>query len=1744
MDSIRDQRSKAKKAVSIKARHVTSGTGVVEPAKLLELVCALDDAYLDFLDINEEFKALCLREAAAPEETVVNGLTIEQYEADVLATVTTAKGLYRASGIPATQSTEPRQQVATSASPFFKKRHIMKFSGQRKDWPDFRRYWQELALPLIGANDMQRASELKEACKGGTAYPEIENISLGASDAHSLMWKALCDSYDNVVLAVSSAMDDLKGLKCIREGDFRGTVNLIRKVESVYLQLDVLGQVDFVSNREVSTIVNNLPPLLTREWAEKHLQLSPAIQLRPFRELYTFLKAKMPMLKYLSDSKDLSSASSGNTTIPSSRKSSHAVSVPKDRFSLSSTLNECDLHPGAKHKLIVCKKFLAMSVKERKETITSSKRCFRCLSPLHMIGKCDQKEGCEKCKRGSHHTLLCFSLPAVTNTNNSSSHPQESHAMPVGNHATQGGGSTLYAIYEVKIPHNKGSAIVFCDDGSEVSFISEDAVKRLKPKPLKTTEIEMVTLSNTKRLSTRLWEVNLTTTSGKKVPVVCYEVPALTGEVAQLVADKIAAIFPSYDPHVLTRPAGKVDILLGADYFSLHPKQELASDGKNLSVMRGELGLCLQGAHPNLVESTDSSSFMGSCVRVITNFVSCPAHTDSFLQGEELGTLVNPQCGACKCGKCPLVGHHFSFREEQELRQIRANLKYDSQGEYWVSSYPWIADPSLLPNNYHAVLATLRNTEKRLSLEPSWREKYSSQIQDMADRGVARKLSRSEVESWDGPVYYLSHLAVENPKSNTTPVRIVFNSSQQFKGVSLNSFLAKGPDTFKANLLGILLRFRENPVVLIGDISKMYNSVHLESLEQHTHRFLWRDFEDRPPDIWAITRVNMGDKPAGAIAVEAKDMTAERFSEVSPAAAAIITQSTYVDDIVDSVSSLQEARQLSADVELILKKGGFFIKEWKFGGVGVGPPSEVLNVLGIKWDPSTDCITFGVQLNFSKKKRGIRTSPNLHHSQVPAHLPVSLTRRMVLEQVMGVYDPLGLLSPFLLIAKVYLRETWELQLGWDDPLPPTLDEKWRHFFVDLFQIENLQFPRCLRPAAAVGDPQLIILSDGSELAYGCAAYVRWELPDGSFSCRLIMSKCRIAPINRISIPQMELNGAVLSKRVRKVIEDESRFRFSKVYQLIDSETVLSMLHKVSTRFKVYEGVRIGEIQAATGGNLEAWGWIPGKCNIADWVTRQHCPLDLGPDSEWYRGPKFLYTPFSEWQVSFNPSKLSNLPGEKKVIKCNNVEVSSTLALSYSRCSSLSTIEWALARVLCALRSRSFKGGKRSNVTPSVLTEVGIQLIKDMQADWSEAEVKGRFRTLMPVLSEGIWVVGTRISHKSPLTPDNRPQILLLPHHPLTRHLMKQAHEMSGHKGRDATLARFRAKYWTSHASKLSKSVCDSCQMCKRIKAKTLSQVMGPMPAARLSPSPPFSSTMVDLFGPISVRGEIQKRTTGKAWGVVFADLCSRAVHIEVTCGYDAQSFLLALQRFTSVRGWPVEFFSDPGTQLKASAEIIAKSTDHGTTWHFSPADSPWRQGTVEALIKSVKRAFMLSVKNQRLSIPELLTALTNIANTLNERPIGYFPGTDSTLSILTPNSLLLGRSFAANPGGYDIESQSLYSRLALIKGVQSQFWKQWTQLYAPTLVSQSKWKASTPNLKLGDVVLILEDALSLSKGHYRLARVVEATPGLDGNVRKVKVAYKNFRVGEKIMEYSGTPDTIVERAVQRLVLIDSVESDL
>ena len=224
----------------------------------------------------------------------------------------------------------------------------------------------------------------------------------------------------------------------------------------------------------------------------------------------------------------------------------------------------------------------------------------------------------------------------------------------------------------------------------------------------------------------------------------------------------------------------------------------------------------------------------------------------------------------------------------------------------------------------------------------------------------------------------------------------------------------------------------------------------------------------------------MGDTPAPAISTEAIYKMADWFEKDSSKAAKLLKKSSYVDDLIDSRPYVSDAVQVVKEVEDMLAKGRFTVKCWQLSGersshMSLGQQETHINktdeikslsllkgtessvrVLGLAWDPEKDFILYEVTLNFSKKRRGVRTGPDLNATNLPKALLEFLTKRTVLEQVMKIYDPLGLVCPFTLLAKVYLREVWSRKLVWDTPLPSDLKAKWNKFFVTLFRLEQFQ----------------------------------------------------------------------------------------------------------------------------------------------------------------------------------------------------------------------------------------------------------------------------------------------------------------------------------------------------------------------------------------------------------------------------------------------------------------------------------------------------------------------------------------------------------------------------------------------------------------------------------------------------------------------------------------------------------------
>ena len=300
----------------------------------------------------------------------------------------------------------------------------------------------------------------------------------------------------------------------------------------------------------------------------------------------------------------------------------------------------------------------------------------------------------------------------------------------------------------------------------------------------------------------------------------------------------------------IERPSGSIDLLVGADNCELVPTV-VGVNGK-LQLMQNRFGLCIRVSHPRIKSRGNSSSHVSVRVNhlaslshindiLVESKSSIKASLDNFFDVDNLGTHCIPKCGNYKCGKCVIGNNNYTTKEERELAIIERGLHYDEVNCQWTVEYPWIKDPKFLPNNISVAFARMKSTEKRLvKLGPNYSKSYQDQIEDMVSRNVCRKLSETELQTYNGPIHYVQHHEVHKSDSLSTPLRIIFNSSASYMGHVLNDYWCKGPNVLN-NQLAVLFRFRQRKIAIVGDISKMYHTIKLSSLDQHTYRFVWRE---------------------------------------------------------------------------------------------------------------------------------------------------------------------------------------------------------------------------------------------------------------------------------------------------------------------------------------------------------------------------------------------------------------------------------------------------------------------------------------------------------------------------------------------------------------------------------------------------------------------------------------------------------------------------------------------------------------------------------------------------------------------------------------------------------------------------------------------------------------------------------------------------------------------------------------
>ena len=1009
-------------------------------------------------------------------------------------------------------------------------------------------------------------------------------------------------------------------------------------------------------------------------------------------------------------------------------------------------------------------------------------------------------------------------------------------------------------------------------------------------------------------------------------------------------------------------------------------------------------------------------------------------------------------------------------------------------------------------------------------------------------------MTASELDSWNGPVRYVDHHEVFKEES-TTPLRIVINSSfRHGNELSFNDILMKGPNVL-TSLYEILLRWRLYPVAFVGDVSKMYHNVKTGELEGNLRRMLWRNCEqNRPPDVYGFNVVTFGDRPAGCIAVSALKSTADLFSSVSEKAAHVLKEDSYMDDVVSGENSMSEAEGLSEDIQDIAAKGGFKFKKFLFSKPSIEENEVVTSekVLGVGWKPIDDTVHVKVDLNHNKRTKGLRKPP-------VAVDDIPFSRRICLRLVNGIFDPLGLFSPVIVRLKILMKQHFvegDKYKKWDELLSEEDRSEWIKVLKDVMLLDGFDIPRhCVNAfyptKDAPGKYMLICFSDASGNAMCASIYIRHVSVSGEVSVGLLTSKTRVSPSKVLTMPRLELCAALMGARLMKKVTTSVRYDFLS-YFLIDSKIVLGILNKCTLENEFTYNC-VAEVRNKA--DMCTFAWVKSENNIADLGSRGTSPLNVSEASEWQKGPSWLYLPVESWPIE--PCHFEDLPEVCNLQSCESV-------FDVAKFSDLDKLHKHTAICIKFVRSKgNGKGGnldswRNIKITPEEYQAAELYWVKVVSEKVVKSYNAGKLNSLRPV---SVWdekgqfvkiVTSGRLGQFLKIGYDVEELVILDPSHSYTYIVLKHFHDQD-HCSDDRTVWKSRNKYWIPQARRLAKRIRSKCYRCRLLVKLNCQQMMSPLPEERVLPTPAWTYTSIDLFGPIEHVDMVRKRLKEKCWGVIFTCMVSRAVHLDLTQGYDTDALLQAIRRFMSLRGCPKELLSDHGSQMIACHKEVAVMLElvdwnlvdgwcsrKGITWKLVPPQGQHMNGVTESLVRVTKDQLKQVVAGKRLTFVEMQTVMFEVGQMINSRPLGVYarPGSDPLDGgPITPNHLLLGRATGVIPE-LKFENVSKVKRMKFLQSVVVEFWNKWRIVAFPSLVPQFKWHKTQRNLQVGDVVLLNDDEARVAD--YKLGLVIGTRPSKDGLVRSVKVKCINRNDDKLIVSY-------LDRPIHKLCCIVPVE---
>ncbi|XP_063368821.1 uncharacterized protein LOC134657197 [Cydia amplana] len=1480
----------------------------------------------------------------------------------------------------ATVSASNNNQNARLLSRISTPKELPLFYGEPMEWLQFKQAFEE-STRVCSFSDIENMWRLRK-CLRGPAKESVNALLISGTSTETLM-STLELQFGNPELIISRMLIEIKKLHALPPEYHKEIVTFSVKIKNYVTAVRALGRGEYLQEMSiVGTILSKLPTLLLPKWNDYSYALIKEGTKSKLDILSEFLHEEA--MKVSTCSASLMQVRSDYKRKNYSENSDYKPQTILVQSAQTNSTDKCRFCRVGTHNLPECKKFKKSLRKDRWQYVKRFGLCYKCLLSHHDRQSCTAAacdvEGCGQ----AHHRLLNYVSGQSSRSTpyNVVEVSDTSAQTETVTHINANQCEVLLKVVPIYLhgPNGKIKTTGMLDDGSSVSFISTQLAERAGLRGHRQIlNVRGAWVNSELKCETQLIDCSISNSDGTM-----FNLTARSANDLDLAVQNVGLVkcgnykYLDRIKNYLCAENQKPEILIGQDNYHLHVPLEIVEGGKNEPyATRSPLGWCVHGP-------CQRATVMKQ--REIHTSLHLSHNYEQDIATENNQILRELQEDIRRSFSIDSMGVSAKPRQNSEDVLAQEHLEQTSEliDGQWQVGLPWKDPHCVTVDSYPNALSRLKGVELKMKRSEEYARRYKERIRHLLDNKYAEKLKNpvTSTRTW-----YLPTHGVDNP--NKKSLRLVFDGSAKTKGLSLNSYLYKGPDLL-VPLIGIMWRFRENKVAISGDIKDMFLRVKIKPDDQQALRFLYRDNPEDPIHTYQMTSLIFGANCAPFIAQFIKNKNVRRFESTYPEAANAIYTQHYVDDYIDSLPDEKSAMKLVRDVTYIHARGDFHIRNWNSNSQTVinSIPKETLGnsavmfkvgqqyegerTLGLLWNPNEDTLGFDVSLK--------KLSENIIHGKERP------TKRDILRVVMSIFDVYGFLAPFTINGRLIVQLTWHLGVTWDEQVPDVVYEKWLKWINQLKLMREIRLPRYYQHAAtsaneivtespsasemvtaptsvsetateaasasgtrlvpvisAAGgdapaqqqdlltmnsykDLQLHLFCDSLMKVMCAVAYWRWK-ENNTIRTAFITSKCRVAGLKKSTVPRLELNSAVMAARLAETIIKEHRIKPDRRIFWCDATVVLYWVRNNARTYKPYIANRLGEIDDLT--HASEWRYVPTHLNVADIPTRESYDRCVLP-TEWIQGPAFLQKSENDWPENILNADVNNdeLECVMTMTSCNKENIPIPEPTRFSSWLRLLRATFIMLKFINKCKHINEEDG-------AVMEKAERLLIKYSQAQTFSDEILK--------LKNGLYLPKTsRLLTLSPYL-DEHEVLRLGGRIDAAAEVGPETKRPSILDGRDY-IARLLVKHHhvlAAHGNqetvvnnlkqkhwilRLRPTVKNVTKKCMLCRIRKCKQEIPRM--GDLPPARVAHHQRAFTYTGADLFGPLEVtvgRGRQKRYGVLFTCLTVRAVHIEIVNSLTSDSFIMALRRMGARRGWPQYLYSDNGTNLRGADAELRKS---------------------------------------------------------------------------------------------------------------------------------------------------------------------------------------------------------------------------